>query len=102
MKQKNELENLLSLLIQDARTAVKDGRLLIPSEIAKRWGDQIRKHKPEILLALGFCPECGAKLIVEIEHRTRLSDGKRETGEATYCPMRGHYDKWEIEEGEGK
>lgn len=106
MKQKNEVENLLSLIFQSGgKVEVKDDQLLVgPVSLAKRFGDQIKRLKPEIMKALGHthCPVCGSKLIVETEHRERLSDGKRETGEATYCPMRGHFDKWEIEKGEGK
>ena len=82
---------------------VKDGQLLVgPGKIARRFGDQIKRLKPEILLALGHCPICSGNLVVQVEGRERLSDGKRETGRHLFCMERGHEDNWEFEEGEGK
>jgi hypothetical protein len=100
----NEAETLLSLIYQaDGQVKVESGQLLIgPVTLAKKFSDQIRKLKPEILVSLGHCPICAGKLIVEMESRQRLSDEKGQRGVATYCPMRGHFDKWEIREGEGK
>lgn len=93
-----ELNNLLSLLFQDARTVVKDGRLLVPPEIAKRFGDQIRKHKPEIMIALGFCPECGGSLTVEVRVIERAVENATtgKTGRHSYCVAPRHFDKWEF------
>lgn len=93
-----ELNNLLALIFQDARTVVKDGRLMIPPEIAKRFGDRIRKFKPEILLALGHCPECGGSLTVEvgmIGPATENSTTGR-TGMHSYCVAPRHFDRWEF------
>lgn len=94
-----ELNNLLSLLFQDARTVVKDGRLLVPPEIAKRFGDQIKKFKPEILLALGHCPICGRELVVEVGQAWITDqEGKTKVGTHSCCPdlEQKHFDKWEF------
>lgn len=93
---KNEVENLLSLIFQSGgQVMVKDGQLLVgPPELAKKFGDQIRKLKPEILLALGHCLVCTEKLISKVEE-TERSGGKR-TGLHIHCLTLGHYDKWEF------
>jgi hypothetical protein len=100
MKQQNEVENLLALIFQSGgEVVVKDGQLWVaPVEIAKRFGDQIRKLKPEILIALGHCPVCARELIVKVEDIEPYS-GK--TGQHFYCPeiasqSYGHYDSWKF------
>src|SRR5262245_2965999 len=66
--QSGEVEELISLICQGGRLEVKDGQLWVaPVEVARRFGDQIRRLKPEILLALGHCPKCGRELTVKIE-----------------------------------
>jgi hypothetical protein len=99
----SETENLLSLIFQSGGTVqVSNGQLLVgPVALAQRFGDQIRRLKPEILLALGHCPICASKLIVKMENRQQLSDEKSQRGVVTYCPMKGHYNKWQVT-GEGK
>lgn len=86
-----ELNNLLSLIFQDGRTTVVDGRLLVPSEIAKRFGDQIRRFKPQIMVAFGCCPQCGGELVFKVEE-----SWLGHTGRHLYCPTVGHEDKWEF------
>jgi hypothetical protein len=100
MKQENEVEKLLSLIFQSrGEVAVKDGQLWVaPVEIARKFGDQIRKLKPEILLTLGHCPVCAGELIVKIEDIEAYS-GK--TGQHSHCPQiasegYGHFDSWKF------
>lgn len=91
-----ELNNLLSLIFQDGRTKIENGSLLVPPEIAKRYGDQIRRFKPEILLALGYCPVCAKKLVVKIELIKPLN--REKTGRHSCCPdlEQKHFDKWDF------
>lgn len=93
-----ETEKLLSLIYQaSGQIKIEDGQLLVfPPSIAQRFGDQIRRLKPEILLALGHCPGCGQVLTVKIEERTNLSDGRKRTLTHKYCSTAGHYDRWAI------
>jgi hypothetical protein len=95
MKQENEVENLLSLIFQSrGEVAVKDGQLWVaPVEIARRFGDQIRKLKREILIALGHCPVCARELIVKVEEAS-----SEKTGRHAYCSGQEilHYDSWKF------
>ncbi len=88
-----ETENLLALIFQSGgQVMVKDGQLLVgPAQVARRFGDQIKRLKPEILIALGHCPICAGELVSKIEE---TSTGK--TGRHAYCPTLGHEDKWEF------
>ncbi len=84
---------------------VKDGQLLVgPKEVARRFGDQIRRLKPEILLALGhtLCPVCGRKLMIESGEFPVKVWEQIKTGGQLFCPEPRHFNKWEFEEGEGK
>jgi len=99
MKQ-SETENLLALIFQSGgQVMVEDNQLLVgPPSIAGRFGDQIRKLKPEILLSLGHCPVCAGSLTVEvrvIESATENSMAGR-TGRHVYCIAPRHLDKWEF------
>jgi len=93
MKQQNEVEKLLSLIFQSGgQVMVKDGQLLVgPAQVAKKFGDQIKRLKPEIMIALGHCPICVGELIVKIEE---TSTGK--IGRHLHCLTTGHEDKWEF------
>jgi hypothetical protein len=100
MKQQNEVENLLSLIFQSrGQVAVKDGQLWVaPVEIARKFGDQIRKLKPEILLAFGHCPVCARELVSKIEDRERIDGAGKQTKHHLYCsgPDLQHFDKWQF------
>jgi len=98
MKQENEVEKLLSLIFQSrGQVEVKDGQLWVaPVELARKFGDQIRRLKPEILLALGHCPNCAKELVVKVEEAS-----SRNSGRHAYCPQialegYGHYDSWRF------
>lgn len=88
-KETKEVENLLALILQSGQMAIRDGQLLVPSAIAQRYGDQIRKLKPAIMITLGHCPECGEELVVKVED---LGEKPRRHA---HCQTAGHYDKWE-------
>lgn len=104
MKQQNEVENLLSLIFQSGgQVMVKDGQLLVgPPELAQKFGDQIRRLKPEILIAFNHCPKCGYELSIKIEDlpwgssRAEENIVTRRTGRHAYCFFPWHYDKWEF------
>lgn len=96
----SEVEKLLSLFYQaGGQIKVENQQLFVsPPEIAKRFGEQIKKLKPEILLTLGHCPTCARELVVKIEDIEAYS-GK--TGRHSYCPNialehYGHYDSWKF------
>ena len=94
MKQQNEVEKLLSLIFQSrGQIEVKDGQLWVgPVEIARRFGEQIKKLKPEILLALGHCPTCARELIVE-----NREGPTGHTGRHAHCSGQIlHYDSWKF------
>lgn len=97
MKQQNEVENLLSLIFQSrGEVAVKDGQLLVaPVEIARKFGDQIRRLKPEILIALGHCPVCAKELVSKVEKDFWGRDEHH-----MYCsgsePYHHHFDNWQF------
>jgi hypothetical protein len=89
-----DVEKLISLICQGGQIAVRDGFLMVtPPAIAARFADQIRRLKPDILLALGYCPVCAAELVVKMEE---ASWGK--TGRHSYCSGQtaGHYDDWKF------
>jgi hypothetical protein len=91
---KKDVEKLISLICQGGEIAVRDGFLMVtPPAIANKFGDQIRKLKPEILLALGHCPVCAAELVVKVEE-----SGIGKTGRHSYCSGQtpGHYDAWKF------
>jgi hypothetical protein len=94
-----EVEKLLSLIYQGGQIKIEGGQLFVsPPEIARKLGDQIRKLKPEILIALGHCPNCARELVVKIEDIEPYS-GK--TGRHDYCPEvasqgYSHYDDWKF------
>lgn len=89
-----EVEKLLSLICQGGEIKVAGGQLLVsPPAIAQKYGEQIRKLKPKILLALGHCPKCATELITKIEPLPLLSETMRNH---SYCPNAGHYDKWKV------
>jgi hypothetical protein len=89
----SETENLLSLIFQSGGTVkVENGKLLVgPVSLAQKFGDQIRRLKPEILLALGHCPECGEKLVFEV-----TEDHYGKTGSHAHCSNVGHFDQWSF------
>jgi hypothetical protein len=88
----NEVEKLLSLIYQGGQIKVENGQLLVaPVEIARKFGDQIRRLKPEILLALGHCPICAKELVNKIE-----KDFFEKTGRHAYCSESQHYDSWKF------
>jgi hypothetical protein len=89
----SETDNLLSLIFQsDGTVKVENGQLLIgPVALAQRFGDQIRRLKPEILIALGCCPICAEKLIVEVGE-----DHQKKTGRHAHCGQVGHFDQWSF------
>jgi len=101
MKQvkQSETEKLLALIFQaGAQVEAKstDGQpvlLIGPPEIARRFGDQIRQLKSQILKALGHCPKCGRELNIKIEES---STGK--SGRHSYCSgdTPWHFDRWEF------
>ncbi len=97
MKQQNEIEKLLSLIFQSGgQVMVKDGQLLVgPAQVAQRFGDQIKRLKPEILIALGHCPICAGELVGKIEKDFWGRDEHH-----LYCsgsqPYRHHYDSWKF------
>ena len=103
MKQRNEVENLLALIFQSGgQVIVKDGQLLVgPKGIARRFGDQIRRLKPDLIQALGHthCPVCGRELVIESGQLSIKNWAeKSKTGEHSCCPdsSKKHFDKWEF------
>lgn len=91
----NEVKNLLSLIWQGGEVRVEGGHLLVsPPSLAAKFADQIRRLKPEILLALGHCPKCGAELIVKIETNHIFPD-RDVPRRHVWCQAGIHYDKWE-------
>jgi hypothetical protein len=93
MKQTNETENLLSLIYQSgARLEVKNGLLWVdPQTVAQQFGDQIRRLKPEIVLAFGYCPVCLGELTVKVEKTS-----SEKTGRHAHCQQPLHYDDWKF------
>lgn len=93
--QQNEVEKLLSLIFQSGgQVMVKDGQLLVgPGDVARRFGEQIRRLKPEILIALGHCPICSRELVVKVE-----KGSSERTGQHRYCSGQEilHYDGWKF------
>ncbi len=104
MKQQNEVEKLLSLIFQSGgQVMVKDDQLLVgPAELARRFGDQIKRLKPEIMIAFDHCPVCNHELAIRVEELPFISSRAEEnimtrrTGRHTYCFFPWHYDKWEF------
>jgi hypothetical protein len=89
-----EIEKLLSAICQGGQIKVENGQLLVaPVEIARKFGDQIRKLKPEILIALGHCPVCARELVVKVEG---MFNGKLR--QHLYCSGQEilHYDSWKF------
>lgn len=92
---KNEVEKLLSLIFQSGgQVMVKDGQLWVgPPELARTFGDQIKRLKPEILIALGCCLVCGRELTVKVEE-TSWGKIRRHTFCSGETPW--HFDKWKF------
>lgn len=93
-----ETQNLLSLLYQaGAELQIKDGLLLVgPPAIAQKFGERIKRLKPEIMLALGHCPKCGEELIGEKVRRLDREGKRVGKGVFIHCQNRDHYEEWEI------
>jgi hypothetical protein len=96
-----EVEKLLSLFYQaGGQIKVENQQLFVaPAKIAQRFGEQIKKLKPEILLALGHCPVCVGRLTVKIEviqpASKNATTGK--TGRHAHCGLSPwHYDSWKF------
>ena len=89
-----EVEKLLSTICQGGQIKIEGGQLFVsPPEIARRFGDQIRKLKPEILIALSHCPVCAKELVVKIEEASSGHSGRH-----AYCSGQEilHYDSWKF------
>ncbi len=70
------------LFDEGLRIKVEEGRLIIgPADLARKYADQIREYKSELLLLGAYCPECLAPLKVT------------QTADVIFreCPS-GHYD----------
>src|SRR5262245_5276702 len=98
MKQSNgqstEVEKLISLIFQGGRIEIKDGQLWVaPVEIARRFSDQIKRLKSDLLLALGHCPKCGRELASKVE-----KDLFGHERHHLFCSgsESGHYDNWRL------
>jgi hypothetical protein len=88
-----EVEKLLSLIYQGGQIKIENSQLFVsPPEIARKFGEQIKKLKPEILIAFGHCPVCGRELTVKIEEL------REKRGRHSYCSGSEpwHYDNWEF------
>ncbi len=100
----NEVENLLSLIFQSGgQVMVKDGQLLVgPVALAQKFGDQIKRLKPEIMIAFGHCPVCNYELALRVEELPFISSRAEEnivtrrTGRHIYCFFPWHYDSWKF------
>ena len=87
-----ELDNLLFTILRGGQIKIENGQLLVaPVEIARRFGDQIRKFKTEILIAYGHCPVCAGELTVKIE-----KDQTGRLGRHAYCVQVEHYNDWQF------
>lgn len=97
-KQESDVEKLLSNLFQaGAELRVEDGFLLVgPPDLAQRFGEEIRRLKAEILLALGHCPICAGEL------RAEIGELQGKSGRHINCSREvGHFDKWNFSVIEG-
>lgn len=95
-----EIEKLFSLFYQaGGQIKIEGGQLFVsPPEIAKRFGDQIKKLKREILIAFDHCPVCAGSLTVKIEVIQPASKNATtgRTGRHAYCVAPQHYDSWKF------
>lgn len=93
-----EIEKLLSLIYQaGGQVMAKDGHLFVtPPAIAQRFGEQIKKFKPEILLSLGHCPTCAGELIGEKVRRLDREGKRIREGVFIHCQNRDHYEMWDV------
>jgi hypothetical protein len=84
-----KVDTLISLISKSGQILVRDGQLFVsPPALAKQYGDQIRSLKPEIMIALGYCPICAGDLIIMIE------DLQGKTKRHSYCKRPRHFDSW--------
>jgi hypothetical protein len=89
-----EVEKLLSTICQGGQIKIEGGHLFVsPPEIARKFGDQIKRLKPEILIALGHCPVCTRELVVKVEEAS-----SEKTARHAYCSGQEilHYDSWKF------